>query len=105
MKKVAKERMLIPPNCISTSRMMCPVVVKLSAVLTEVSPVTQLALVAVKSASAKVMPLVVAFGMSNSSVPIEISRKNDTIISSGGLMLIFFRKALTLASSTKKIIR
>ena len=49
--------------------MVCPKGVKSLAVSTTINPVTAVALVAVKSASVKVIPCVVALGSNNKKVP------------------------------------
>ena len=61
----------IPPNCIKTIIIDCPTIVKSTAVSTTVKPVTQTALVAVKSAFVKVIPFVVALGSISKKLPIK----------------------------------
>ena len=70
-KNEVKVKIPIPPNCIKTMIMDCPTKVKSDEVSTTVKPVTQTALVAVKSAFVKVIPLVVALGSINKKPPIN----------------------------------
>ena len=84
-KKVANDRMLIPPNWINAIITTCPLKVKQAGVLTTVRPVMQLALVAVKRASMKDIPFVVMRGISNRMVPMAMRNRNDATIRIGGL--------------------
>ena len=63
----------------------CPLKVKHAEVLTTDNPVIQLALVAVKSASMKGIPLVVIRGIISNIVPMAIKNKNEATINIGGL--------------------
>ena len=66
-----------PPNWMSTRSTQCPLWVKYVMVSTLISPVTQVALVAVNKASAQGMPpsTVVIWGMLSSHVPAAISTR------------------------------
>ena len=104
-KKVAKERMLIPPNWISIRITTCPLKVKQADVLTTESPVIQLALVAVKSASIKEIPLVVMRGIISRIVPMDMRKRNDPTINMGGLRWYFPKVLLIFAISTRTMIK
>ena len=70
-KKEVKVKIPIPPNWIKTKIMDCPTVVKAVEVSTTANPVTQTALVEVKSALVKVIPFVVALGSINKKAPVK----------------------------------
>ena len=70
-KNEVKVKIPMPPNCIKTKMMDCPTIVKAEEVSSTVSPVTQTALVAVKSAFVKVIPLVVALGSIKRKPPVK----------------------------------
>ena len=61
-----------PPNCIKSKRIDCPKVVKYEPVSTTIRPVTQTALVEVKSASRSPIPSCVALGNISKPVPTNI---------------------------------
>ena len=79
-KKVANVIMFSPPNCARNIIMICPLRVKYMAMSTVERPVTQLADVAVKSASTKCRftPSTVIFGSIRSPVPESMSTTNDS---------------------------
>ena len=64
-----------PPSCINNRITTCPIGVKTVAVSTTVNPVTQTALVDVKRASRKLIPLYVAKGNCNSTAPTKTRNK------------------------------
>jgi len=69
----------IPPNWISRRIIICPVIVKVDAVSTDVSPVTQTADVAVNSALIHEIPEYVETGILRKRVPVRISTIKDSI--------------------------
>ena len=105
VKNVAKERILIPPNWMRIIITICPRIVKQAEVLTTLSPVIQLALVAVNNASMSEMPLVVMRGMESRIVPIRIKNRKEATISTGGLKLYLPNELLIFANSIKTIIK
>ena len=105
VKNVAKERILIPPSWMSIIITIWPRMVKVAGVLTTLSPVMQLALVAVNNASMREIPLVVIRGMESKMVPIRIRNRKDATISTGGLKLYLPNELLIFANSIRTIIR
>ena len=73
--------------------------------LTTERPVMQLALVAVKRASMKEIPLVVMRGIISRMVPMAMRNRKDATIRIGGLSWYFPSVLLALANSTNTIIR
>ena len=73
LKKKAKNevnvKIPIPPNCIKTNIMVCPIIVKSFAVFKTDKPVTHTELVAVKIAFVNEIPFVVALGNISKKAP------------------------------------
>ena len=70
-KNEVKVKIPIPPNWIKTKIIDCPTTVNAVEVSTTAKPVTQTALVEVKSALVKVIPFVVALGSINKNPPVK----------------------------------
>ncbi len=80
-----------------------PLIVKSVPVFMTDRPVTQHALVEVKSASIKVMPFVVILGIMSKNVPVRIRNKNESTIIAGGLRLNLVRNPEALDNSIDEI--
>ena len=82
--------------------MIFPKTVKSLEVSKTVRPVTQTALVAVKSASRGRMPFTVAFGIIKNPAPINIIPKKLRMNSCAGLMTVFLKSIFKLEKSRMK---
>ena len=85
-KKLVKVITPMPPTCIRSRMMICPAAVNWVATSTVVSPVTQTDVVAVKRASTKCIPWMVALGSISNPVPVRITKAKLKINNSDGLM-------------------
>ena len=83
-RKLVRVMMPRPPICIKDTNTTLPERVKVNSTSTVESPVTQMALVDVKSASTTLMPAWVILGINSSPVPIRIMAKKLSDTTSAG---------------------
>ena len=83
-KKEAKVITPMPPICTKARMMPCPVGVKSAPTSSVAKPVTHTEVVAMKSASMKAMPRVVALGSNRSPVPTRMTKTKLSRKSSEG---------------------